>query len=272
VSPAQAAAFPLAALAIIWLAAGVGAAQTSELVFIQAGTIPIILTAPHGGNAPVPGVPERSRGTLTQDARTRELTEEISQRLETVLCERPYVVMAHFHRRYIDANRPEADAYEHPDARSHYVAYHESIRRFVNEIRERYPEGAILIDVHGQSEDPGRIHRGTRNGRTVARLIARHGDDAVAGGNSIFGQLRTAGYEIFPTSASLRDSREDRRWDGGHTVGSYGSHNPDGIDAIQIEIGRDFRQDNTSGRFVAHLADAVVTFYRTYLGGQTRCS
>jgi hypothetical protein len=37
------------------------AAQTSDLVFAQSGTMPIILTASHGGNTQVPGVPQRTR-------------------------------------------------------------------------------------------------------------------------------------------------------------------------------------------------------------------
>ena len=60
----------------------------------------------------------------------------------------------------------------------------------------------------------------------------RYGDDAVVGRNSLFGQLQAAGYEVFPPNTPVRDAREDTRYNGGYTVETYGSHNPDGVDAI----------------------------------------
>jgi hypothetical protein len=107
------------------------------------------------------------------------------------------MVIAAFHRRYIDANRSEAEAYEHLDARPHYLAYHQSARRFVSEIREQYPEGALLLDIHGQAQDPGRVHRGTNNGRSVTRLLGRYGEAALMGPNSVFGNYRQQGTTYF---------------------------------------------------------------------------
>jgi N-formylglutamate amidohydrolase len=220
----------------------------------------------------IPGVPNRTAGTTTQDARTSELTEAVANRLTMILCERPYVVIAQFHRRYLDVNRPEPDAYEHPDARPHYLAYHQAIRRFVSEIKDRYPDGAILVDIHGQPEEASRIHRGTNNGRSVARLLDWYGDDALVGPTSIFGQLRADGYDVYPPNGPLRDAREDPRWNGGHTVSTYGSQHPDGLDAVQVEIGRDWRQSDTITRMADRLANAIAVFYTTYLSQLRRCA
>jgi N-formylglutamate amidohydrolase len=251
---------------------GRAAGQTSVLVFAQSGTLPIVLTAPHGGSSAVPGVPARTSGTTVQDTRTLELTEALRDRLAAILCERPYVVIAQFHRRFVDANRAEAEAYEHPDGRAPYRAYHQTIRDFVAEIRQRYPDGAILLDIHGQSEEPDRIHRGTRNGTSVTRLLARYGDDALVGRNSLLGQLAAAGYTVFPPITAPRDAREDPRWNGGYTVDAYGSHNPDGIDTIQLEIGRNFRDEAAVGAMADQLANALATFSTTYVRQQPRCS
>jgi N-formylglutamate amidohydrolase len=259
-------------LVLAWTTASAATAQPPELVFAQSGTLPIILTAPHGGNSPVPGAPPRTRGERDQDVRTGELAEALASRLEAIFCERPYVVIALFHRRYIDANRAEAESYEHPDARPAYLAYHDSIRRFVDEIRARYPQGGILIDVHGQAEDPGRIHRGTRNGTTVSRLLARHGEESLVGRNSIAGQLQAAGYDVFPPGGPLQGAREDARYNGGYTVATYGSQHPDGIDAIQLEIGRAFRGPDTLPALTDALANAIAVFSTTYVRDQPRCS
>jgi hypothetical protein len=51
--------------------------------------------------------------------------------------EAPYVVIAEFHREYIDANRAPACAYEDEDLdpTPYYDEYHNTIRSFVEEIR-----------------------------------------------------------------------------------------------------------------------------------------
>jgi hypothetical protein len=140
----------------------------------------------------------------------------------------------------------------------------------VDEIRTRYPDGSIMIDVHGQSADPNRIYRGTRDGLTVTRLLSRRGQEALIGPDSVFGQLSQAGYDVFPPNTPVGDPPEDARW-GGYTVGLYGSHNPDGIDAMQIESGLNFRQMDTIDTLREELTKAIVTFYTAYVSDQPRC-
>ena len=237
------------------------AADAGELVIARGGTLPILLTAPHGGLEAIPGVPVRSKGTTLTDAHTIELAEALAGHLAKALGGQPYLVSARFSRKYVDANRAEADAFESPQAKAAYDAYHAKVRDFVAQIRERYPQGGLLIDVHGQSEDPGVVHRGTRNGATVAALIQKHGPDALTGSRSILGVVQSKGYKVFPPGA-MGEALEDRRYNGGYTVHTYGSRNPGGVDAIQLEVGRDLRTDRG---FIAALADGIAVFYRAYL-------
>ncbi|RJF95338.1 N-formylglutamate amidohydrolase [Noviherbaspirillum saxi] len=241
------------------------AAEPERLVLARAGNLPILLTAPHGGLEGIPNVPLRSRGTTSMDAYTIELAEALARHLMNSLGGQPYVVAARFSRKYIDANRAEADAFESPHAKSTYDAYHDQIRHFVAQMKQRFPQGALLVDIHGQSEDPGVVHRGTKNGATVAALIRKHGPEALSGPNSILGVVQSKGYKVFPPNTPIGNPLEDRRYNGGnggYTVFTYGSRNPDGLDTIQIEVGRDLRTDS---RFIAALSDGVAVFYRTYL-------
>src|SRR5207249_6857216 len=137
------------------------------------------------------------------------------------------------HRRFIDANRPAAEAFEDPAARPIYEAYHRAIRRFVDEIRGNYGERAILFDIHGQAQDPDMIHRGTQDHRTVRHLLRAHHDAALSGPDSVFGRLAALGYKVFPPPDAPADARESRHFDGGYTVETYGSQHENGIDAIQ---------------------------------------
>ena len=113
----------------------------------------------------------------------------------------PYLVAARFSRRYIDANRAEADAIESADLQPVYRAYHKHIAAYILEIRQKFPGGALLLDIHGQGEDRKVVHRGTRNGATVAQLLQKHGAAALIGQNSIFGVLQLKGFNVFPPNS-----------------------------------------------------------------------
>jgi N-formylglutamate amidohydrolase len=256
-----------AIVGVLLLAMPLGAvAQASSqdgLVMTRTGQLPILITVPHGGSAVIPDVLPRTRGIRGTDAATIELAEALARHLTATLGAQPYLVVARFHRKYIDANRAEGEAFESPQARPAYDAYHRHIRQFIAQIREHFPGGALLLDVHGQAEDPDVVHRGTRNGGTVVALLRKHGPEALSGPRSIFGVVQSKGYQVFPpANTSVGNPPEDRRYNGGYTVYTYGSRTPGGLDAIQIEVGRTFRTDPV---FIAALSEGVATFYRAYL-------
>ena len=238
------------------------AAVAHELVIARPGTLPILITAPHGGTLAIPGVPERTRGIRSRDTGTLEIALALEKQLEQALGERPHLVAARFHRKYLDANRVARDAYESDAARPAYDAYHDSIRGYVREMKARFPEGAVLLDIHGQAQDPRVIHRGTRDGDTVFGLLRRHGEPALTGPLSLFGGMAARGLKVFPSGTPLGRPPEDPRWRGGHTVHAYGS-GQGGLQAIQIEYGLDLRHDP---QVVAATAAALVEFCRAYLG------
>jgi N-formylglutamate amidohydrolase len=209
----------LAALLVIeGSAAAAIAEEPGDLVIALTGSLPILLTAPHGGLQSVADVPERSRGTRTTDGYTIELGLALAKHLSERLGGTPYVVAARFNRKYIDANRAEAEALESPQAKPAYDAYHAAIRRFIADIRERFPRGGLLLDIHGQSEEPGVVHRGTRDGATAGALLRRHGPGALDGPNSILGVVQAKGYPVFPPAGSIGKRKEDVRYRGGYTV------------------------------------------------------
>jgi N-formylglutamate amidohydrolase len=252
----------LAVLVVIALVETTSTAAGERLVAAKAGTLPIVLTAPHGGGEAVPNVPVRQRGITGTDLHTFELAEALATHIERSVGAAPYVVAARFSRKYIDANRDETEAFDSPQAKPVYEAYHARIRAFVAQVRERFPRGGLLLDVHGQSEDPSVVHRGTRNGATVTKLLKTHGPEALVGPKSVFGVVRHRGFTVFPPNTPLGTPPEDRRYSGGFTVHTYGSGKPDGIDAIQVEVGRTLRTD---AALIAALGDGIVAFYRAYL-------
>ncbi len=115
------------------------------------------------------------------------------------------VVVALAHRKYVDVNRSEAEGTESSDA------------------------------VPGQAQLPDTIFRGTRHGRKARALIKHLGPVALPGPHSLTGELAARGCTVAPLMQDTL-SAEDYCFLGGHTVASCGSHQPEGIDAIQLEF------------------------------------
>ena len=169
-------------------------------------------------------------------------------------------MIAGFSRKYLDANRSQQDAMQSPHALPAYRAYHDQIAAFIAEAKRRFPAGALLVDVHGQADEPDIIFRGTRAGLTTTALLKRFGATALRGENSILGTLETKGYQVHPPVAAS-SLKEDLRFAGGYTVFAYGSHQPLGIDAIQLEFGVRVHKNM---RLPQDVADALHTFMRQH--------
>ena len=90
--------------------------DASGMVVSSKGALPLILTVPHDGGEFVGLMQARKKGTVVRDAGTRELAERVASVLEAKTGKRPYLVIARFSRKVLDANRSEADAMESEDA------------------------------------------------------------------------------------------------------------------------------------------------------------
>ncbi len=245
--------------------------KPEDFVTVQKGTLPIIVSAPHGGRKKVPDVPERlgigvANFTTVLDTNTSELTEKFVAELQTHLDGKPWVVIARFERKYLDVNRAREQSYESDKAKPYYDAYHEPLEAACKAVKEKFGRG-ILLDIHGQGEFPGAICRGTQNGKTVSLLRERFGSTSVTGKKSILGLLQRSGYKILPSCDADPKTKEEAKFSGGYIVGNYGSHTGYGIDAIQLEFGSYLREKDKDkyARTASDLADAVAIFHDEFL-------
>ncbi len=246
-------------------------AKPEELVFIQKGTLPVIVSAPHGGRKPIADVPVRLGKGIASfqtvlDANTDLLTEAFSSELETQLDGKPWLVVARFERKCLDVNRPREGAYESDKAKPVYDIYHATLEAACKAVKDKFGHG-ILLDIHGQGEHTDALCRGTRNGKTVTLLKERFGWAAINGKWSILGQMERSGYKVLPSGSDDDKTPEEPRFIGGHIVGTYGSHTGYGIDAIQLEFGTELRSREKAryAKTAKDLADAVTVFHNEYL-------
>ena len=228
--------------------------------------LPIILSAPHGGRDAIPGVAVRRGVGVAQfatgrDHNTGELAERIAAKLQERLGAKPFLVIANFDRKYVDANRPRDGAYEAEEARPYYEAYHRALGEHCDDVRKLWGQG-LLLDIHGQSAEPQAIFRGTDNLKSVTDLERRFGKAALSGAQSILGLLERSGYKVFPSNG---DGEREQRYSGGYTTRTYGSHCGTGIDAIQLEFGTHLRSRANLERTADDVARAIVIFAGEYL-------
>ena len=240
-----------------------------SFVAIQEGKAPIILSAPHGGNDVIPEVPERKGESLergpgkfvtARDTGTEELAYLVAQAVEKKMGRKPYFVVAKFHRKYIDPNRPAELSYEGPKAKPVYDLYHDTLAKFCKEVQKEHGRG-LLLDIHGQGTSKDTVYRGTQNGLTVKLLRERFGETAHVGPDSFVGLLAKQGWKGVPSD----NSKETAGFTGGHIVRSYGSQTGYGIDAIQLEFGSDYRNAANRAETAKKLAEVIDQFSNLYL-------
>ena len=251
-------------------AAGEKELAPADFISVQKGDLPIILSAPHGGMMTVPGVPERVGEGMKKggagffagrDENTELLAVAIARAIESRLGKKPSFVIAKFHRKYVDANRPPEIAVEHPRAREVYDAYRGKLAQFCDDVQTRFGHG-LLIDVHGQASARDTVFRGTHNGATDALLAKMFGEKIHAGPQSLAGLLVARGIPMKPTDTSPEASG----FTGGHIVQTYGKH--EGIGAVQFEFGMDFRAKDAIKSSAEKVADGVADFAKLYLLGK----
>ncbi len=256
-------------------------APPGSLITAQLGEAPVVISAPHGGRVRVPGAVERTKGVKVLDNNTAQLALLISQRLTERFGRRPSLVVAHFSRKDADCNRapdpaPDDEAYASDAGKAVYEAYHHALDTCVVASRDAFGRRVLVVDVHGQGRMPEAIIRGTRQGRSMAHLVAEHGDEVIDGPRSIFGLLASKGYSVEPPLRSnevAREGREqppaseplpERLFSGGWITERYGASNERGVNAIQLEFGR-MRVDSLE-KTARDVADAIAEFAFTYLG------
>lgn len=235
------------------------------LVDYQAGAYPLIIACPHNGSRQPAGTPERppqQQGCLTKkqaDLFTRAIALGLSQRIDDSVGAAPSHVIARFHRRFIDANRPERCAFLAAEARPFYREYHRRIGQGVATIKQDFPKRGLLVDIHGAADlaDRPGVHvlLGSDGGTSISRLLALDSNILWRRGGLVR-TLEAAGFGVIPAHAG---DPEHANFDGGFTIQRHGAGHASGLDALQIEVVRSVRQD--AGRRAAltrALADGVI--------------
>jgi N-formylglutamate amidohydrolase len=250
------------------------------------GTLPVILSAGHGGSLEPGAIPDRTFGVTVTDLRTREMTLAIEEALIERLGAAPHVVISNLKRTKLDPNRAITEAAQgSPEAETAWRQYHAFIDSASAQVEADHGPG-LYLDIHGHGHDIQRVelgylYSGVILRRTDAQIDDLDGADSslralgartqvsfaelLRGEGSVGGLLEAAGYPSVPSPTWPHPDGEPY-FTGGYSTARHGSSQGGQVDGIQFELNWEGVRNSAANReaFATALADVVATWLETH--------
>ena len=246
--------------------------SSQETTFLETerGTLPLILSAPHGGRGTTPeGWPEP--GTRPRDGNTWEIVWALADALEERTGHRPWVVALSIHPANIEMNVQRessgsgiAGENPHLGRVAHWEGYHAFLEEAGEGAVKAGGGGALLVDIHGHAHSHGLAELGY--GMSASELAKPDDElpraDWYRGPRSLGTRLEEVGIPAVP---SLTHPHPDglRYFTGGYIIRRHRSGTEEGLQSVQIELPPFPRFSGTDGEralLVEGMADALVQF------------
>ena len=267
------------------------AAREPRLVEVREGSLPLIITVPHGGTAKPDSLLERRYGSLVADALTQELARELDAALRTRLGASAHFVISHLHRSKMDPNRDLAEgAQDDPRAQQAWRAFHAACAASAARVAARHGAG-LLLDLHGHRHEEPNVELGyllraedlrrsdaalSADAAVLARcsirdLVARTGRplaELVRGPSSLGTLLEIRGQRSLPSTVRPHPAEGAAYYSGAYIIATHGSARAGRISAIQVECPWEGVRDTEANRrrFAERLADALAEYLPAQFG------
>lgn len=253
------------------------------------GTLPVVLSAPHGGTMEPAEIPPRSGGTQVTDLNTIETATAIRDAFVDALGAAPHLVILHLDRAGLDANREIGEAaMGNPFSELAWQEYHDFIEVARSTVESTWGRG-LYLDVHGHGHEAPRVELGylldlgdlglddealsdSPIGRdtSIRHAWERTGTplaELVRGGTSLGGRLEAADIRAVPSPGEPSPGTEPF-FSGGYSTRRHGSRDGGTVDGIQLELHRSGLRDTDANRraFAAILAEAVRMWLQDHHG------
>ena len=259
----------------------------------HAGNLPIILSAPHGGQLTPDEISDRTYGTFVTDLNTYELTKTIMDTMIVRFGGYPHVILCKLKRTKLDANRDSIEAaQENKYALRAWQEYHHYIEVAKKKITNDQGSG-LFLDIHGHGKNPDGFYDlrtwlgylisseeldqsdgvlNTNSYQSKSSISAWVDSSSysfieVLRGKVSFGSiLDSLGYKSLP---SINDLSPDgmRYFSGGYNTARHGSRSGGVISSIQIELPKPGIRDNQStwSSYSKALNSTISEYYKVHL-------
>jgi len=267
---------------------------TNSYVEYQVGTLPIVISVPHGGFRIPTSIPTRTCNdpvTVT-DAYTIETAEKISAVLFAATGCYPHIIICNLDRSKLDCNRNLADgACDNLQARTAWNEYHNFITMALNTANLQYNNKALFVDLHGHGHDIQRIELGyllsgaelrytdaTLNTSTyinqssIKNLALNNSNNythsqLLRGPQSIGTLLTNAGFPAVPSQQDPFPLATESYFNGGYTTETHTCFNPAiTTNGFQMELNYDGVRNSNSNRtlFAEKFKNVVLEYLNTH--------
>jgi hypothetical protein len=261
----------------------------SGFVDYHPGTLPLVITAPHGGSLEPVEIPNRGWGTTGGDRNTKDLALAIREAVFARTGAYPHVIISNLHRRKLDPNREIVEA-------AQGNAYAErawwEFQIFADEagelVEDAFGEG-LHLDIHGHGHAIDRLELGYLLSRTnlaeqdevlssaalvnkssVRALAERAGNDlaSLVRGPSSLGTLLEERFVPAVPSTDQPNPGQDDYFNGGYNTVRHGSRDGGNVSGIQIEHHYPGLRDTAENRerYAEALADALLAYFTAQFG------
>ncbi len=210
------------------------------------GTIPLIISVPHGGSFKVENIPDRTSGIYGVDRETVGLAFELIKNINKVFqlnskdIKSPSYIISKVERLKIDFNRKKSEAFHAKSslAKEIYQFYHSKISDFITYNLNEFHR-SLLIDIHGfdKANRPRgfrdvELVLGTNNLETMFKdKISKQDRD-----KNFRGKIVKKFNDLNIPIAPGHPKRREYVLTGGYIVQKYGASRIKDSQAIQIEF------------------------------------
>lgn len=136
---------------------------TNSYIEYHPGSLPIVISVPHGGFMTPVSIPDRTCNspTLVTDANTIELAKQIDSSLFALTGCHPHIIYCNLKRTKLDCNRNLADgACGNSDAELAWTEFHQFIETAQTDALTEHGEKVFYVDLHGHGNPIQRLELG----------------------------------------------------------------------------------------------------------------
>ncbi len=229
----------------------------NEYVVYYAGSLPIILSAPHGGDLEPSEISDRTYGTTVRDSYTMETALAVRTAIFDLTGKYPHLVISRLRRTKLDPNREIIEAAQgNQYAEQAWTEYHNYIESAKDTVDAKYGRG-LYLDLHGHGHAIKRLELGYLlsssdlnlpdntidqtsyiNKSSIRALVSSSGksfSELLRGSVSLGALLSQYGIPSVP-SPDNNDPGGNSYFSGGYSTQRHGSRDGGNISGIQIEM------------------------------------
>jgi len=269
---------------------------TNDYIEYQVGTLPVVISVPHGGDLAPAAIPDRTCNdpVFVKDAFTIETALAIKAALFAATGCYPHLIISHLKRPKLDPNRNRTSgACGHPQANTAWDEFHAFIGTAQQAANQEYAGDIFFVDLHGHGNPIPRIELGyllyddelalpdatlntqqyldassiqnlalnNTNGYTHAQLLR---------GTQAFGTLLgLRGFPAVPSQQIPSPGTTTNYFSGGYTTATHTCYAPGNTtNGLQMELNFAGVRDNATSRalFAEAFAAVVTDYLSTHTG------